>query len=150
MFAGSYSLAVDEKGRIAIPARYRQELGDEGGTQLVVTMGRKPCLEIYKADHFQVIAKEIQELEDRRAADILRERFIGLAHDVEADRQGRMVLPPMLRKRARLNGSAVMMGQIRYLTVWSEEEWTRLFGDSAEQAADAALLEDALSLLKQR
>ena len=149
MFAGSYSLAVDEKGRIAIPARFRQQLSDEnGGVPLFITIGPKPCLEIYPAPEFQRLAAEIQNLEDRKTADLLKQVFIGFAVETETDKQGRVVLPPLLRKRVQLNGSAMLVGQITRFDVWAEDEWMRRFGGGPDSQLSPASLEDAFAALK--
>ncbi len=149
MFAGSYSLAVDEKGRIAIPARFRQQLADEnGGVPLFITIGPKPCLEIYPAAEFQRLATDIQNLEDRKTADLLKQVFIGFAVETETDKQGRVVLPPLLRKRVQLNGSAMLVGQITRFDVWAEDEWTRRYGEGPDSQLNPALLADAFAALK--
>lgn len=148
MFAGSYSLAIDEKGRLAIPARFRQQFGDENAAQLFITVGPKPCLEIYPAAEFQRLAEEIQNLPDRKVADLLKQVFIGFAVETEIDKQGRVVLPTLLRKRVQLNGSAMLVGQITRFDVWSEDEWIRRFGDGPDSQLTAASLEDAFAALK--
>lgn len=146
MFAGSHQLTIDEKGRLAIPARYRQSLAEQCNSQVVITFGPNPCLEIYPAPTFQRLAQDIQEMEDRKTADLLKQVFIGFAVETEIDKQGRVLLPPMLRKRARLNGSAVMMGQITRFDVWAEELWNERFGDSDSSVIAAAA--DAFGTLK--
>lgn len=146
MFAGSHQLTIDDKGRLAIPARYRQLLADECQSQLVVTLGPNPCLEIYPAPEFQRLADEIQAMEDREAAETLKNWFIGFAVETEIDKQGRVLLPPMLRKRARLNGQAVLMGQIRRFDLWAEDLWNERFGDGS--GSIAATLRDVFRTLK--
>jgi MraZ protein len=129
-FLGSHPLTVDEKGRIAIPARYRQSLADQCDSQLVITIGpTRESLEIYPAPEFQRLAGDIQSMEDRKAAEVLKQVFIGFAVEAEIDKQGRLLLPPMLRRTIRLNGSAVLMGQITRFDLLSEECWNRRFGE---------------------
>lgn len=140
MFSGSHQLTIDEKGRVAIPARYRQELADSCGSQLVVTRGPNPCLELYPAPEFQRLAEEIQNMEDRDTAEVLKGVFIGFACETEIDKQGRVLLPPMLRRYARFNGSAVLMGQIRRFDLWPEDLWNERFGEASalgERVTDA-------------
>lgn len=146
MFAGSHQLSVDDKGRIAIPARFRQLLAEQCDSQIYITMGTNPCLEIYPAPKFLELAADIQALENRRAAEILKQRFIGLATDAEIDKQGRVLLPPVLRRRAQLNGSAMLMGQITRLDIWAEEVWNAHFGDGG--GAVTAEVIDAFDLIK--
>lgn len=146
MFAGSHQLTIDEKGRLAIPARYRQELADACNSQLVVTRGPKPCIEIYPAHEFLRLANDIEAMDNREIADSLKEVFIGSACETEIDKQGRVLLPPLLRKHANLNGSAVLMGQIRRFDLWPEDLWTERFGSGARSLTPA--LVEAFRTLK--
>ena len=136
MFSGSHQLTIDEKGRVAIPARYRQQLAEGCGGQLMITRGPKPCLEIYPANEFQRLASDIDAMEDREQADLLMEVFIGSASDAEIDKQGRVLLPPMLRRRVGLTGPAVLMGQLRRFELWPEEAWNELFGEPDAERAE--------------
>ena len=146
MFAGSHLLTIDDKGRLAIPARYRQELADACNSQLVITRGPNPCLEIYPAPEFQRLADEIQAMDDRDRAELLKSVFIGFACETEIDKQGRVLIPPMLRKYARFNGSGVLMGQIRRFDLWPEELWDERFGEAA--GGFASSIADAFRTLK--
>lgn len=146
MFSGSHQLTIDDKGRLAIPARYRQELDSACASQLVITRGPNPCLEIYPAPEFLRLADDIQNMEDRESAEHLKSWFIGFACETEIDKQGRVLLPPMLRKYARLNGSAVLMGQIRRFDLWPEDLWNERFGEGPQSLA--AKVADAFRTLK--
>lgn len=136
MFSGSHQLTIDEKGRLAIPARFRQTLADTCNSQLVVTRGPKTCLEIYPAPEFQRIADQIEAMEDRDVADLLNARMIGSAFETEIDKQGRILLPPMLRKAAKLDGLAVLMGQIKRFDLYPEDQWNAEFGEDAVGLAE--------------
>lgn len=141
MFAGSHLLTIDDKGRLAIPARFRQQLSDKYGLQVFITRAYQPCIEIYPASVFREVAEQIQNLEDRGAADKLKEVFIGHAVETEMDKQGRVLLPQLLRRFARLDGSAVLVGQINRFDIWAEDVWTEKFGeDRAEDLASAFAL----------
>ena len=146
MFSGSYELSVDEKGRIAVPARYRAELAESCNSQLVVTQGPDDPLEIFPAPDFVKLAETIRDMDDRVVAEELMNRFIGLAVETEIDKQGRMLLPPLLRKRARLNGSVVLVGKIARFELWSRELWSQHFEDDSD--ARAAVRRDAFRNLK--
>lgn len=145
VFAGSHHIAVDEKGRLAVPARFRQPLIDLCGAQLVLTIGPNPCVEIYPAPEFQRIVRDIQAMDDRGTAEKLKQVFVGFAVETEMDKQGRLLLPPMLRKRARLDGAAVVMGQDTRLDIWATDVWEARFGEGSELLAS---LEDAFRTLK--
>lgn len=129
MFAGSHQLTIDDKGRLAIPARFRQQLADGPGMQLVVTKGPEPCLEIYPAAEFRRITDQIEQMDNRDDAELLKLAFVGLAAEAEIDRQGRIPVPPMLRRLAHIDGSVVLSGQINRLNLWGEAQWDEMFGD---------------------
>ena len=131
MFLGSHQLTVDEKGRLAIPARFRQTLADTCNSQLVITRGPGPGLEIYPAPEFQHVAEQIAAMEDREVADQLNAHVIGSAFELEIDKQGRVLLPTLLRKIAKIDGSAVLMGQIRRFDLYPEDLWNEQFGEGA-------------------
>ncbi|TAM10199.1 MAG: division/cell wall cluster transcriptional repressor MraZ [Nevskiaceae bacterium] len=128
MFAGSHQLTIDDKGRLAIPARFRQQLADGPGLQLVVTKGPDHCLEIYPAAEFRRITDQIEQMENRDDAELLKMAFVGLAAEAEVDRQGRISVPPMLREMAQLDGPVVLAGQINRFNLWSETQWKEMFG----------------------
>tara|TARA_R110000850_G_scaffold156_6_gene1178 strand:+ start:55730 stop:56152 length:423 start_codon:yes stop_codon:yes gene_type:complete len=139
-------LTIDDKGRLAIPACFRKELAECCASQMVITRGPNPCLEIYPANEFQRIADEIDQMEDRQMAETLKGIVIGLAVQTELDKQGRVLLPTLLRKHARLNGAAVLMGQIRRFDLWPDDLWNERYGDGL-QSIDAQVV-DAFRTLK--
>lgn len=138
MFAGSHLLTMDDKGRLAIPARFRQQLADEFGLQVFITRAYEPCLEIYPATVFRELADQIQAMAPGAARDKLKHVFIGNAVETEIDKQGRVLLPQLLRKFARLDGSAMLVGQINRFDVWAEDLWSEKFGDGAAAAEELA------------
>ncbi len=133
MFKGVHHLAVDDKGRLAIPARYRLALAEQCDSQLVITVGPNPCLEIYPLPEFERIVRDIQAMEDREQAETLKQWFVGFAADTEIDKQGRVLLPPMLRKRVQLDGAAVLMGQDSRFDLWAATEWEQRFGEAVDR-----------------
>ena len=145
MFKGVHHLAVDEKGRLAIPARYRLALGEQCDSQLVITVGPNPCLEIYPLPEFERIVRDIQAMEDRVQAETLKQWFVGFAADAEIDKQGRVLLPPMLRKRVQLDGAAVLMGQDSRFDLWAEAQWEQRFGESVDRMPS---LQDAFRTIR--
>ena len=145
MFAGSYPLIIDDKGRLAIPTRFRAQLADDYGPQVYITRSYQQCLEIYPANVFKELADQIRDMSDRRAADQLNRIFIGSAAETEIDKQGRVLLPQLLRKFARLNGSVVLVGQINRFDVWSEELYSEKFGDGGSATEN---LDEVFALIK--
>lgn len=146
MFAGSHQLTVDDKGRVAIPARHRSQLLEQCDSQLVVTMGHESCLEIYPKPEFERIAQDIEAMHNRDHAEILKRAFVGRSVEAEIDKQGRVGLPPILRKLAKLDSAVVLVGQINRFELWSEDRWNEMYGDGPSSIVPA--LKEAFRTLK--
>ena len=146
MFLGSHHLTVDEKGRLAIPARFRQALADTCDSQLVITRGPTPCLEIFPAPEFRRIAEQIAAMEDREIAEDLNSIVLGSAFEIEIDKQGRVLLPPLLRKTAKIDGTAVLVGQNKRFDLYPEDLWNEKFGEAS--VGNAESLKAAFRTLK--
>ena len=91
MFAGSYKVTIDDKGRLAIPARLRNQLSDEHGKQIAITLGPE-CIEVYPAGEFRRIAEAIPKIADRAKRMQVQRLFVGYAVESELDAQGRVTL----------------------------------------------------------
>lgn len=140
MFLGEYVHTIDEKGRLAVPARFRADLA----AGLVVTRGIDRCLAIYPLEEWKRLAEQVSALPmtDRRARAFRRLVFAN-ASDVIPDKQGRVLIPPRLREYAGINGEVVVTGLDTYIEVWSPEAWneerTRVEDFSASDEEWAAL-----------
>lgn len=142
MFLGQYAYTIDSKGRVTIPARFREELEET----VVVTRGLDRCLAIYPIDVWESIAQKVTALPitDPRGR-TLRRIFFADAVQVEPDRQGRVLLPERLRIYAGLvpTEEAVIVGLDRFMEVWSPERWERENISQLEvMEEDPALWED--------
>lgn len=132
MFLGRYEHTIDDKGRLAIPARYRAAL--ERG--LVVTRGIDRCLTIYPLAAWEALADKVNALPlaDPNAR-ALRRLFFAEASDAALDRQGRIIVPATLRAYAGLAETAIIVGMHSAIEVWSPAGWTeqtdRLEGEGA-------------------
>ncbi len=140
MFKGSHPVTIDAKGRFAIPTSYRQSLIDDCGGRLVVTRHYDGCLLVYPQPDFQVFEQELLSRGSLNPQVRKWQRFfIGNAHDIDMDRQGRLLLPAHSRKWAGINTRGMLAGMGRIFELWDEQRWTDLEADtSAELAAQAA------------
>lgn len=123
-FAGEFAHVLDEKGRLAIPAKFRGRF-KEGA---VVTRWTGECLAIFPADEWEQINAQIRE---RPRTDPVVQQFVHFlvasAQETEPDGQGRIVIPAHLRQYAGLRNEALVIGASRNLEVWEPERWrTRL------------------------
>lgn len=131
MFRGRSSINLDDKGRMAIPTRYREELQECCERQLVVTIavnerciGENGCLWLYPMPEWEKLEQTILKLDTLNPmAGNLRRFVIGNASECEMDGQGRLLLPEMLRKFASLEKKIVLLGQLNKFEIWNEEAW---------------------------
>ncbi len=122
MFIGEYRHNLDQKGRIAIPAKFRSLL-EEGA---VVTRGLDNCLFLYPKKQWEELAQKLSKLPISQAkARAFSRLMLAGAMDVEFDSQGRVTLPEYLREFADLEGKTVIAGLFDRLEFWKEEEWDR-------------------------
>jgi MraZ protein len=124
LFRGVSSLNLDAKGRIAIPTRYRERLVEVCASELVITVDKDRCLLIYPQPIWLDIENKLKKLPSfDEASRNLQRLYIGNAHDIEMDGQGRVLLPQELRKFANLEKKVALVGQINKFELWDEETW---------------------------
>ncbi len=122
MFLGQFRYSIDEKGRLMIPARFREAL--QGGAYL--TQGFDKCLMVMTEVYFQEVYERLNAMNlTDPIARILRRLLLASAYQVEVDRVGRILLPANLREFAVLENAAVIVGQGEYFEVWAPDEWQK-------------------------
>lgn len=135
MFLGEYNHNLDEKGRLAIPVKFRSDLF-EGG---VVTRGLDNCLFLYTKKEWEVIAKKIATLPvSQKNSRAYSRLMLAGAMEVELDKQGRVVLPEYLRKYAELNKKTVVAGLYNRVEIWDEQKWEVYKKETESQSDDIA------------
>lgn len=124
MFQGATHLSLDNKGRLAIPARHRDMLLPNFTNQLVLTADADGCLLCYPLPEWQPIRDKLLKLSslDPRIR-ALQRRLIGYAEDVEMDAAGRILISPALRNYATLDKRVTLIGQGNKLELWDEAKW---------------------------
>jgi MraZ protein len=125
LFRGVNALSLDAKGRMAMPARYRERVMERAGGNLVITIdtGEK-CLWIYPLPEWEAIQAKLDALPAFNAnATKLRRLLMGYATDTEMDNTGRILVAPELRKYAGLDHKVVLVGQGKKFELWNEELW---------------------------
>ncbi len=125
MFRGVNTLNLDAKGRMAIPTRYRDRLRDICASQLVITVDKDHCLLLYPEPEWAEIERKLDSLPSfNKAARVLQRLYIGHAQELEMDGQGRILVPPELRKFANLDRRIALVGQGKKFELWDEATWT--------------------------
>ncbi len=120
MFIGEYNHNLDDKGRIAVPKKFRADLA----TGAVVTRGLDNCLFLYTRAEWEKLAEKLASLPFAQANTRAFARLmLAGAMDVDLDKQGRIILPEYLRGFAKLQKSVVVAGLYNRLELWDEESW---------------------------
>ena len=136
MFAGTNKLTMDDKGRLAIPARLRAQISDEYGKSVAITLGPE-CIEIYPVAVFRRVAESIPRIQDRAKRMLMMRLFVGYAVETEPDAQGRVLVPPALRELKKLEGEVALVGQMDHFELWPESQWTVSTTEGQAAYADA-------------
>ena len=140
MFMGEYNHSVDSKGRIIVPSKFRDELGQ----QFVVTLGLDGCLFMYPNDEWAEFISQLKGLPGSREARQLQRYFLAGAATCEMDKQGRILIPSKLREHTAVEKEVVFVGVLNKVEVWSKERWEannsyENMDDIAEHMADFGL-----------
>jgi MraZ protein len=149
MFRGVANLNLDVKGRMAMPARYREQLMADCDGQLVVTVDRDRCLLIYPLPEWENIEQALVRLPSLHPqARKLQRLLIGHATETDFDSQGRILIPTPLRDFASLGKKVVLIGQGHRFELWDEQGWNASRDDWLQESSDDELeLPEALSSL---
>jgi MraZ protein len=137
VFTGEYRHTVDEKGRIAVPARFRSRLSDGS----VLANWIDGCLAIFPKADWDELGTRIAGLPFTDPAARQLQRFLyGGAIEVELDRQGRFVVPANLREYGGLRGDAVIVGSRNHAEIWAPDRWASVRQGLSDPSALAQLL----------
>lgn len=124
MFRGGTSISLDSKGRLAVPAKYREELMSFCIGRLVVTADPSRCLLVYPQPVWEPIEQKLNSLSSfNPQIRSLQRLLVGNACDVEMDGAGRILIPPLLRQFAGLSKDVVLVGQGAKFELWDDEKW---------------------------
>lgn len=135
MFIGEYSHNLDDKGRLAIPIKFRHDLAKGA----VVTRGLDSCLFLYTKSEWNKLAEKLAALPISQANSRAFSRLmLAGAMDVEVDKQGRVILPEYLRQFAKLKKEVVVAGLYSRLELWDSEAWQTYKGQTEKESGDIA------------
>jgi len=147
VFLGTFVPRLDDKGRLILPARFREEAARVDGTErLVITKGQERCLSVWPASAFAEAADRIRRAPNagalaspRAVRDYLRVLYAG-ASEQSFDKQGRITLPPALREYAGLTGQVAVVGADTHFELWDAAKW-KDYTQKKSAAARAAMAE---------
>ena len=132
-FMGEYNNKVDAKGRIIIPSKFREKLGEN----FVVTKGLDKCLYVYDASSWSSIQEKLAQMPILTAdARTVRRMMVGSAVESDTDATGRVLISAPLRSYASIDKEAVLIGNIDHIEIWSRENWDKASEIDADDAAE--------------
>lgn len=151
MFRGISSVTMDAKGRMALPARYRDAVAVASDGRIVVTIDmRESCLLLYPLAEWELVQGKLENLSNiNPQARLLQRLLIGHATDLELDAAGRLLLPSMLRDFSGLKKKLVLVGQGNKIEIWSADHWQQrldLWREEGAALLDSEALFDGLSV----
>ena len=124
MFRGINPLSLDGKGRLAVPAKYRQHLWETAGGQLILTIDRDRCLLLYPFPVWENVERQLIQLSSTNPrARALKRLLLGHAEECSLDANGRILLSAPLREFAHLEKRVVLVGQGNKFEIWNEQAW---------------------------
>ncbi len=129
MFVGQYRHSIDVKGRLAIPAKHREQLP----TGSVMTIAPENCLRVYPPSEWALVAQDLRlgAATDAEETNLAR-RMFSQAHEIEFDKQGRILIPARLREAAGLGATAQVVGVANVVEIWSDENWAGFVKDTGD------------------
>ena len=135
MFIGEYNHSIDAKGRLIVPSKFREALGDT----FFVTKGLDGCLSVYPTEEWKIFESKLRGLPitNKNARKFTR-FFLAGASECEIDKQGRILIPAPLREYAGLVKDAVLVGVSSRIEIWSRDKWAEINDIDVDDMSDVA------------
>jgi MraZ protein len=135
MFMGEYHHSIDNKGRMIVPSKFREELGE----MFIITRGLDQCLFGYPLSEWALIEEKLKGLPlTKKDARAFTRFFFSGATESELDKQGRINIPAPLLQYAKLEKECVVLGVSNRIEIWSKQIWEDYFSESEESFAEIA------------
>jgi MraZ protein len=137
MITGQFQNALDDKGRLLIPSRIRNEIT---GNVLVITRGLDRCLWLFPPDHWRTLSDSLMKAASpfTRRARLLQRRIIAPAQEVELDKAGRINIPQSLQASVGLQREVIILGIKKYVEIWDVEQYDAYLSESEKEFQEAA------------
>lgn len=132
MLLGEYEYKVDNKGRLPLPPKFRQEFSNG----FVLTRGLEPCIVVYKPEEFKKLADtlSLNQIVAKTKTRKLNRFIFGSAFDQALDGQGRIALPQSLRNYAQIKDAVTIVGANKCIELWNPDQWNKEWTEAEEQA----------------
>ena len=125
MLRGAHSISLDQKGRIAIPTKYRDAINEQCGGRFVCTIDiQNPCLLLFPLNNWEKLEQKLSKISSTNPLESKLQRILlGYASDCELDASGRILIPLTLRNYAKLTKELMLVGQLNRFEIWSSTVW---------------------------
>ncbi len=134
MFMGEFACKVDNKGRMMLPARFREDILD---LEFVITRGLDNCIDLFPIEEWEIIEKKLRQLKTTDSKHRAYQRFVmSAATKMKLDNQGRLNLPGALLEHAKIDKNVVVTGMNNKIEIWSEEKWKEYITNTEENIED--------------
>jgi len=139
MFYGEYNHGIDTKGRLILPARFRDICEEGGYDRLFLTRGLDQCIFMFVEEEWRQQEKKFKALSfTRKEARTFNRLFFSGAVEVLPDKQGRFIIPQFLKTYASIDQKVVVIGVSNRIEIWAEEVWKKFYQTSSESFEEIA------------
>ena len=134
MFMGEFTCKVDNKGRMMLPSKFRDELGEQ---EFVITRGLDNCIDLFPIGEWKNIEDKLKKLQTTNSKHRAYQRFVmSAATKTEFDNQGRLNIPTSLMEHAQIDKKIIVTGMNNKIEIWSEELWKKYIQNTGESIED--------------
>ena len=134
MFMGEFTCKVDNKGRIMLPSKFRDELGEK---EFVITRGLDNCIDLFPIEEWKNIEDKLKKLQTTNSKHRAYQRFVmSAATKTEFDNQGRLNIPTSRMEHAQIDKKIIVTGMNNKIEIWSEELWKKYIQNTGESIED--------------
>jgi MraZ protein len=138
MFRGSYEHAVDAKGRVSVPSRFREIIADRYNGKLVLAMDYDRCLTVYPLEEWERLEEKIKTLSMiKQEVKDFRRFLLSSATECELDKQGRILIPPSHREHAGITKNVMLVGIIDKVEIWDATAWEARNSQNGDKIGEA-------------
>ncbi len=131
MFYGEYNHSIDLKGRLILPAKFRDVCLENGYDRFFLTRGLDKCIFMFTEDEWRIQEKKFKAMSfTRKEARSFNRLFFSGAVDVVPDKQGRFIIPQFLKTYASIDQKVIVIGVANRIEIWSDEMWKTFYQDS--------------------
>lgn len=141
MFRGPSAISLDAKGRIALPAKYRDAITGSCQGQMILSLHfADPCLLLFPLNEWEAVESQLQALPaGNPVSRAIQRRVLGTAAEVELDSAGRLLLPAFHREQAALDKQVMLVGQMRRFEIWNDGRWNEQLQKDLDTITSAGL-----------